>query len=610
MNREHLLACLWLRWRLRINQMKRGGVANAVILGLLAMLTLVVAIVLFGVGLLLGLYVLGDKSPAILLYVWDGLLLAFLFCWSVGLLADLQRTEALSLDKFLHLPVSLTGAFLINYVSSWFSVTLILFTSAMLGLSIGLVGSRGAAMLLLFPLIATLLLAVTALTYQFQGWLGSLMTNPRRRRTVIVTATGVFILVCQLPQLINFIRPWDNRGRPNSLYDEERGALEVARADGKITREEYAQQRQVLDSKHQAEREAAGRAKLSQLEATARWGNVIFPPGWLALGAAGAGDGDLVPGLLATLGFSLIGGASLWRAYGTTVRLYTGQYTKGTAQRVAALEVPRRPAVATAGLLNKQLPWLSEQTSAVALGSFVSLLRAPEAKMMFLTPIIFGILFGSLLFSQSGNLSGWARALLPLGGMAMILTSMIQLAGNQFGFDRTGFRVFVLSPVPRRDVLLGKNLAFAPLPLVWGVIFLAVIESLFPLRWDHLLAAVPLMVAMYLLFLMMMNWLSILAPIPIASGSFKPANPKMVPLLLHLLFFVMFPVGMAPVGVPLAVEWGAEQLGWSPGVPLYLMLAVVVFVVVGLVYRVMLHWQGEALQALEQKILSVVTTKD
>ena len=36
MNRQHLSAFLWLRWRLRVNQFKRAGTANAVILAILA----------------------------------------------------------------------------------------------------------------------------------------------------------------------------------------------------------------------------------------------------------------------------------------------------------------------------------------------------------------------------------------------------------------------------------------------------------------------------------------------------------------------------------------------------------------------------------------------
>ena len=35
MNWEHLRAFVWLRWRLRFNQVRKGGIFNAIILGLL-----------------------------------------------------------------------------------------------------------------------------------------------------------------------------------------------------------------------------------------------------------------------------------------------------------------------------------------------------------------------------------------------------------------------------------------------------------------------------------------------------------------------------------------------------------------------------------------------
>src|SRR5205823_8963134 len=121
---------------------------------------------------------------------------------------ELQRSEVLSLDRFLHLPVSLTGVFLINYLSSLASVNLMLCLPAMLGMSLGLVFSEGPALLLLLPLLAAFFLAVTAVTYQFQGWLASLMVNQRRRRTIVATITIGFVLLTQLPNLINLYRPW------------------------------------------------------------------------------------------------------------------------------------------------------------------------------------------------------------------------------------------------------------------------------------------------------------------------------------------------------------------------------------------------------------------
>ena len=49
------------------------------------------------------------------------------------------------------------------------------------------------------PLIASFFVALTAVTYQFQGWLAALMSNPRRRRSIIVGMTIGFILLAQSP---------------------------------------------------------------------------------------------------------------------------------------------------------------------------------------------------------------------------------------------------------------------------------------------------------------------------------------------------------------------------------------------------------------------------
>ena len=40
------------------------------------------------------------------------------------------------------------------------------------------------------------------------GWLVALMANKRRRRTIIVVVTAVFVLLAQLPNLVNIVQPW------------------------------------------------------------------------------------------------------------------------------------------------------------------------------------------------------------------------------------------------------------------------------------------------------------------------------------------------------------------------------------------------------------------
>src|SRR5262245_55036545 len=174
--------------------------------------------------------------------IWDGIVIAFLFFWMTELLIELQRSELLSLDKFLHLPVSLASAFMINYVGSISSAGAIIFLPLMIGVAIGLVFSKGALMLLLFPLIAAFALMVTALTHQFRVWLASLVVTNRRRGTIISVATLVFVLIGQTPNILNFTssrwrnRPGTERGNRNEMQKRE---LDRELANREITLEEH-----------------------------------------------------------------------------------------------------------------------------------------------------------------------------------------------------------------------------------------------------------------------------------------------------------------------------------------------------------------------------------
>src|SRR6266487_3264865 len=138
-NWEHFRAVLWLRWRLRFNQIKKGGVLQAVILGVLTVAAVLAGRALLVFSFLAGLLLLPQASPTILMYLWDLLAIGFLISWIAGLLTELQRSEGLSLEKLLHLPVSLNGAFIMNYLSSLLSLTMIIFLPPLIGLSLGLV---------------------------------------------------------------------------------------------------------------------------------------------------------------------------------------------------------------------------------------------------------------------------------------------------------------------------------------------------------------------------------------------------------------------------------------------------------------------------------------
>src|SRR5258708_26286243 len=102
--------------------------------------------------------------------------------------------------------------------------------------------------------------------------------------------------------------------------------------------------------------------------------------------------------------------------------------------------------------MNLSCVW--DRTSAVALSGFRSVTRDREAKMLFLTPVIMVVVCGAIFWRQSVKTPIAARPLIAYGATTMILFTLTQLVGNQFGFDRSGFRVFVLCAAPRRDILL------------------------------------------------------------------------------------------------------------------------------------------------------------
>jgi len=612
MNWQHLRAFAWLRWRLLVNQWSRGGALNTALMVVVTIAALLTAVPLLVASFLIGRYAIPRAQPMQLLFAWDVLILALLLFWSIELITELQRTEPLSLAKFLHLPVSAREAFLLNYLSSLVRLSLILVGPVMLGFGLALVVSKGLLLLPVLPSLAAFLLMITALTYQFQGWLAALMSNPRRRRTVIVATTAIFVLVTQLPNLLNVFAPWGvkQRSERSIALAAEIKKLRPTGVPGKVEADEYLRRVQEAMDRNPRANQQADRESTESLERTARFWNVVLPVGWLPAGVMFAAEGRLLPSMLGLLGMTLIGTCSLWLAYNATVSQFQGLSTNRKPRPAPGFAASSSARKSSDLLLEARLPGLSEPVSAVALAGFWSLVRAPEAKMMLLTPVIMGPILGSMLWRQRHMIPEPVRPLVATGGMVFVLLGVVQMMGNLFGFDRDGFRVFVLSAAPRRDILLGKNLAYAPVTLGTAALLLAIIEAICPLRLDHLLAMVPQCVSMFLLFCICTNVLSIYAPLHVAAGSLRPTHPKLtVALLQVLMMLVLFPLTQMVVLVPLGVEVLLRLLGWMAGVPICLFLSLAECAAVVAVYGVSLEISGDLLRSREQQILESVASR-
>src|SRR5207247_569698 len=155
------------------------------------------------------------------------------------------------------------------------------------------------------------------------------------------------------------------------------------------------------------------------------------------------------------------------------------------------------------GMLAWKLPWLSEPTLAIALAHFRSLTRAPEARMLLLSPVFMVVIFGGLMWRGNLDPADHLRTLMACGAIAMILLTLA-----------------------------------------------------------------PQFVSMYLVLALLANFLSIVAPMPIAAGSFKPVRARVLPTLLHMVAAMLFPLLLAPTLLPLGVEFALETLEWSPRLPI------------------------------------------
>jgi len=575
-NRDQLKTILWLRWRLTRNQWRKGGNVGAAIAGVVFVAGLVLAACTFTGAIIVGLLALGDAKPIVVMGAWLSLTAAFMFFWLIGLISELQRSETIDLQRLMHLPVQLGQIFIVNYVASHLTMSIIVMVPAMLGLAIGLVFSRGLSMILLVPLALSMVFMITAWTYCLRGWLATLMSNPRRRRAIIMGLTTGFILIAQAPNLyFNVIRRTDRR-------------------EGE-TREERRKRQEWTEDE-------IGRAIKAQ---------AAIPPLWVSVGAKNLAEGRAWPAMLGTLGGLAIGGLGLRRAYRSTLRFYHGETGGKASARAHATATARAPAASVTSrhsLLSRSLPRVPEPAAAVALATFQSMLRAPEVKMQWATSFLVTVMVGApLLFRQGSTLSSATGPFVATGVVVFSMFLMVGFAVNQFGFDRDGFRAFVLSPVERRLILIGKNLAALPAAATSATLLLTIVTVWLRLSPLVFLATLCQLVIGLCLWAIGGNLLSILVPYRIQPGSMRPTKMPALAMVMLVVSQMAMPLAMSPVFVPPLIGWLAERAGGPPAAVINLALSLALALIMIAIYKATLAPLGRLLRAREIKILETVS---
>lgn len=580
MNWDQLKTILWLRSRLMRNQWARSKGVGAVIAAVVAVGVGLLGAASFALALIGGIYGMAHAKADVIWAVWAGLTAAFLFMWLVGLMIEIQRSETIDLQRLMHLPVSLGPIFIINYLASHLATSIVIFVPAMIGLALGSAISRGPAMLLLAPLALGMICMITAWTYCLRGWLATLMSNPRKRRTVVMVIMLTFVVLGQAPNLyFNVFRRFDNARPTPHQRNPHNASIE----------ETFGQVLAVQE---------------------------FIPPLWLPAGAQSLAEGRALPALGGILSCFAIGALGLWRAYRGTLRFYRGESSGKAKAQVQAARMPTGAATAAkAGrrFLELRLPGVPEQAAALALATFRSLLRAPEVKIAWGTSIIVPLIVGSSILYRPGaaamKIPEAVKPFAATGAVVFSVFMLVQFFANQFGFDRDGFRALVLSPAERRNILLGKNLACLPVGAAFGLLLLGLIALRLHLSPLLLVSVLLQLIALLLLAGLVGNVLSIMVPYRIQQGSMKPTKMPGLAMLVLMACHILFPVAMAPVFVPALAALVWQRLGWPSMVPVNLILSVVLVALTAVAYWQTLGPLGRLLQRRETKILGIVTVE-
>jgi hypothetical protein len=280
----------------------------------------------------------------------------------------------------------------------------------------------------------------------------------------------------------------------------------------------------------------------------------------------------------------------------------------GGARR-AAVRTPL-PEGARAMHTGWQLPFLSAPISAVIEKELRYAMRNAQLRMMALMPLVLiavRVLRGSRpggnsdLASQGAfdvnSFASYTDGLLVAAGVLYVFLILSSLACNLFAYEAGGMRSFILSPVDRRTILLGKNLTITFLAFVFCAVLLGVNQLVFrDLSLPALLFAGLSFFFFAACFAVIGNWLSIRFPKRLQFGKRMNASGVTGFLLIPILIVLAAPVLFAAFAGYLAQSFAVK----------YATLALFAVLAVAL-YGLLITVQGRALGRSEQEILEAVS---
>ena len=556
---SQLLTLIWLKWTLLRNSMRSS---RAVVNKLASIIGMSLALLLaLGVALGLGIvsYVLSrpnaladlfrqtaaqqNPAAASLEFIFFSIL-AFLYLMWATVPLSLGSSKQFDAGRLLMYPISLSKLFAVDFLSEVTTLQSVFAIPAILAMSIGAGLGSGNLATALIAAIPAMLFGI-ALSKWLSTTVGSLVRRKRARGETILALIGA-----------------------------------VAGLGGAL-----AGQIAPILFRH------------AESFRSLRW----TPPGAAAFLIAGGGARD--PGTYLLLFLTLT-------AY--AIILITGTFwiARRAALGLGGAKQQRANFNANTNLpayTSWQLPLLPDGLSAVVEKEVRYAMRNAQLRMMAIMPLI--LIFIRLLNSRrfgSGMKSGgnaatngflaYGSGLLATGGVLYVFLILAGLSCNLFAFEEGGMRTLILSPINRRDILIGKNIAVMTIALAFSTMLLIINSLVFR---DLTLTTLVFVGLSFIAFAAIMsiigNWVSIRFPKRMKFG--KRLNVSGVAGLLMIPMFLLLAL---PPGTAVALGYFTRSLLVE-----YVTLAALVVLLL-VFYFLVIGFQGRSLEQRELAILDAV----
>ncbi len=553
---SQLLTLIWLKWRLLRNSLRSSkAVVNkaASLLGMLLALIFSLAL-----ALILGLVAYFISQPeqmheilrrssneipveATTEFIFFSIL-GFLYLTWATLPLSIGGGKQFEAGKLLVYPITLRKLFAVDFVSEFTTLHSVIAVPAIIALAVGVglgTGNIAAALLAVVPIV----LFGVALSKWLSTILGSLLRRKRARGETIVAFIGA-----------------------------------IAGFGGALA----GQIAPVLFRHAESIR-------------SLRW----TPPGAGAALYVSVGPENSLDYGIAFLTLSAYSVALIAGTYLIARRAALG--LEGRRKRRAAVE-QRADLPIYAGW---NLPLLPADLSAVVEKELRYAMRNAQMRMLSIMPLILIVirLLNQQRIEKSGDVPSSAHefltygsGLIATGGVLYVFIVLSGLSCNAFAFEEGGMRTLILSPVDRRKILLGKNIAMTFIAVVFTGILLTFNTIVFR---DMTVPDLLFISLCFIIFAALMstigNWLSIRFPKRMVFGKRMNVSGVAGVLLIPIIIVLGIPPFMATLAGYLTETLWIE----------YVALTALALVSLG-IYAMILHFHARTLTRREIEILESV----